>query len=129
MLTWKMDLDRVILSLLFVAQLTEWLLYVGYQKKLDRVIKSPLASETLALSEAAKAGVVSKLQETFRQLRLPEVLCQTDNASLVETLESSNLVSDQYLRSDVARVKEMMAKKEIQTEWIKGREQVAGCLT
>ena len=29
----------------------------------------------------------------------------------------------------MARVKEMMAKKEIQTEWIKGKEQVVDCLT
>ena len=100
-------------------------------KKLDRVTKSPLASETLALGEAADAGVLiaAMLQETFRLPRLPEVLCKTDNASLVETLKSSNLVSDRRLRIDVARVKEMMAKKEIQTEWIKGREQVADCLT
>ena len=39
--------------------------------------------------------------------------------TFVETLKSSNLVSDQYLRVDVARVKKMMAK-EIQTEWIRG---------
>ena len=69
------------------------------------------------------------LQETFRLPRLPEVLCKTDNASLVETLNSSNLLSDQHLRIDEARVKKMMAKKEIQTEWIKGKEQVADCLT
>lgn len=69
------------------------------------------------------------LQEIFRLPRLPEVLCKTGNASLVETLNSSNLVSDRCLRVDVVRLKEMMAKKEIQTEWIRGREQVADCLT
>ena len=29
----------------------------------------------------------------------------------------------------MARVKEMIAKKEIQSEWIKGKEQIADCLT
>ena len=65
------------------------------------------------------------LQETFRIPRLLEVLCKTDSASLIELLNSSNMVSDRHLIIDVARVKEMMAKKEIQTEWIKGKEQVA----
>ena len=54
------------------------------------------------------------LQETFRLPRLPEVLCKTENAFLAETLNSASLVSDQHLRIDVARVKEMMTK-EIQT--------------
>ncbi|GAB1597641.1 hypothetical protein Ahia01_000040700, partial [Argonauta hians] len=64
------------------------------------------------LSEAADAGVLisAMLQEIFRLPKLPEVLCKTDNASLVETLKSSNLVSDRRLRIDVARVKEMIAK-------------------
>ena len=50
------------------------------------------------------------LEETFRLPRLPEVLCKTDYVSLIDTL-NSNLVSDQHLRIDVARVKEMIAKK------------------
>ena len=93
-------------------------------KKLNCVTKSLLASETLAFSKAAEGSVlvVAMLQETFRLHRLPEVLCKTDNMSLVETLKSSNLVSDQYLRIDVVSVKERMAKKEIQTEWIKWKE-------
>ena len=38
----------------------------------------------------------------------------------------TNLVSDQCLKIEVVRVKKkMMAKKEIQTEWIKGKEQIA----
>ena len=44
-----------------------------------------------------------------------------NNVSLIETLNSSNLISDWHVRIDVARVKEMMAKKEIQTGWIKGK--------
>ena len=90
-------------------------------KKLDRVTKSPLASETLALSEVADAAVLiaAMLQETFKLSRLSEVFCKTDNVFLVETIKSSNLVSDRHLRIDGARAKEMMARKEIQTEWIK----------
>ena len=98
--------------------------------KKKQVTKSPLTPETLALSEAAQAGILiaAMLQETFRLSRLPLVLYKTDNVFLVETLNSSNLVSDYYLSIDVSRMKEMITK-EIQTEWIKGKEQVADCLT
>ena len=62
-------------------------------KKLDQVTKCPFVSETLALCESAEAGVLiaAMLQETFM---LPEVLCKTDSVSLVETLNSSNQLSD-----------------------------------
>ena len=87
------------------------------KKKLDRVTKNSLASEALTLSEAADVGVLkaAMLQETFRLPRLPEVFCKTDNASLVETLKLSNLVSEWHLRIDVTRMEEMMTQ-EIQTE-------------
>lgn len=100
-------------------------------KKLDRVTKSPLASETLALNEGADAGVLTAvmIQEVFQLSKLPDVLCKTDNASLVETLNSNNLVSDRRLRIDVARLKEMKSRGEIQIEWIKGCDQVSDCLT
>ena len=51
-------------------------------KILNRVTKSPLALETLAFSEVADAGVlIAAMQpEIFRQSRLPEVLCKTNNA-------------------------------------------------
>ena len=50
-------------------------------------------------SEAAIAGelIAAKLQKIFELLRLSEVLYQTDNASLLKTLKSSNLVSDWHL--------------------------------
>ena len=92
---------------------------------------SPLASEALSLAEAADAGFLASvmIQEVFQLNKLPVVRCKTDNASLVETLNSSNLVSDKRLRVDIARVKEMMFKEEITVEWIKGADQVADSLT
>ena len=100
-------------------------------KRLDRVTKSPIASETLALSEGADAGVLiaAMLQETFKLPKLPNVNCKTDNASLVETLSSDNLVKDKRLRIDIARIKEMIQNEEICVEWVKGNEQISDCLT
>ena len=48
-------------------------------KKLDKVTKSPFASETLAHSKAAETEVLiaTMLQETFKLPRLPYVFCKT----------------------------------------------------
>lgn len=100
-------------------------------KKLDRVTKSPLASETLALSEAADAGflVSSLLQEIFGLFSLPPVYCYTDNCSLTSALETSTIISDRRLRVDIARLREMVAKSEIKVFWVDGKLQLADCLT
>ena len=86
-------------------------------KKLDNRIKSPLSSETLVFSEAADAGklIAAMLQEKFRIPRLPEVHCKTDNVSLAKK-KSLNLVNDWWLKIDVAKAKEIIAKKDIQIE-------------
>ena len=67
---------------------------VWKSKKLDRVTKSPLASETMALAEAADSGyyVAAMLQEIFG-VKCP-VKCFTDNKSLKDHLETSNIVSN-----------------------------------
>ena len=84
-------------------------------KKLERVTKSPLASETLALGEAADAGffVSSLVKEIFDLSVLPPVHCFTDNKSLTSALETYNLISDRRLRVDIARLREMVSKKKV----------------
>ena len=100
-------------------------------KKLTRVTKSPLASETLALNEGADSGffIASMLQEIFRMNSRPVVKCITDNASLTETLKTSTIVADKRLRVDVARLREMVREDEITVEWIPGQLQIADSLT
>ena len=100
-------------------------------KKLDRVTKSPLASETLALSEAADAGflISALIQEIFGLSVLPPVQCFTDNKSLTSTLETSNLISDRRLRVDMARLREMVSEEEISVFWVSGDLQLADSLT
>ena len=100
-------------------------------KRLNRVTKSPLASETLALSEGADAGflVSSLVQEVFNLPSLPLVKCYTDNRSLTDTLVTTRVISDRRLRVDVARLREMVAENEITVSWIDGKRQVADALT
>ena len=100
-------------------------------KRLYRVTKSPLASETLALSEGADAGfyVSSLVQEIFNLPSFPSVKCFTDNRSLTDTLVTTRVITDRRLRVDVARLREMVAEKEIDVAWVNGRSQVADALT
>lgn len=100
-------------------------------KRLIRVTKSPLASETLSLGEGADAGflVSSLVQEIFKMTCLPLVNCYTDNNSLTDTLETTKVISDRRLRVDVARLREMVSEKEIAVFWIDGKHQLADALT
>ena len=100
-------------------------------KKLDRVTKSPLASETMALAEAADAGhfVAAMIQEIFGLKQKCKVVCFTDNKSLKDHLETSNIVSDLRLRVDMARLKEMVQMEEITINWVEGKRQLADSLT
>ena len=100
-------------------------------KRLYRVTKSPLASETLALSEGADAGflVSSLVQEIFNLPSLPPVNCYTDNRSLTDTLVTTRVISDRRLWVDIARLREMVAEKEIYVTWVDGKRQVADALT
>ena len=100
-------------------------------KKLNRVTKRPLASEALALSEAADASflMASIWQEVFGLSMLPKVLCRTDNESLEEALYSSKIVSDRHLQVDITCLREMVEENEIQVEWIQKRKQLADCMT
>ena len=96
-------------------------------KKLARVTKTPLASETLALCEGADAAflVASQLTEMFGLSKMPEINCFVDNVSLKETLNTSTIVSDKRLRVDIARLREMVHRGEIQVSWIEGKRQIA----
>ena len=83
-------------------------------------LRSPLASEALALSEEADAGflMASIWQQIFGLSVLPKVLRCTDNESLKEALYSSKVVSDRRLRVDITHLQEMVKEDEIQEEWI-----------
>ena len=123
MLALKMDPHRVVLSSLFVAEWT-------YMLVVNKIWPGNKGSISLRDSSIAIIQLIpAMLQVIFRKPRMSEVHCKADNASLVETWKSSNLVGDQHLKVDVTRVKEMMMKKKIQTEWIRGWEQFANCLT
>ena len=100
-------------------------------KKLDRVTKSPLASEASAVGEAADAGyfIASMLCDTLKDNKLRTVHCFTDNRSLVDTVKSMKMHNDHKLRVDLSRLREMLNRNEITLSWVEGKSQLANCLT
>ena len=100
-------------------------------KKLNRVTKSPLASETMAVNEAAVSGflVAIMVAEVFNLSKRPDVTCRTDCKSLIDTSSTTYVLQDTRLLVDVARLREMVKLNEISIEWVDGRFQLADSLT
>ena len=102
-------------------------------RKVRRVVKSTLAAETLALLDAAEAGVYicTLLAE---MLRVPSsqfpVKCFVDNRSLVDALYSTKLVQDKHLRINIAVLRDMISKTDVHSvEWVQSTKQIANALT
>ena len=100
-------------------------------KKLSRVTKSPLASETSALCDGADAAylIASHLVELFGLKTFPDIHCFVDSVSLKDTLNTTTIVTDKRLRVDIARLREMVFRTEIKVFWVEGKRQIADALT
>ena len=101
-------------------------------RRIRRVVKSTLAAEALALLDGAEAAVylVQIIREIGGDKSQLKVKCYVDNKSLVDALYSSKSVDDKRLRIDIAVLKDMMERKEIESvSWIATSFQLANCLT
>ena len=100
-------------------------------KKLDRVTKSPLASEVMAVADAADSGflVASIVKEIFGLKQSPHIEICTDSKSLQEHLETKKLIQDPCLRVDTARLREMTDIGEVAIKWVPTRLMLADALT
>ena len=100
-------------------------------KKIDRVTKSPLASEVSAIADAADSGhlVAEMIKELYVLEKLPKVVLYTDSKSLKQNLESTHVIQDPRLRVDMARLKQMIDRDEIAINWVPSKLQLADSLT
>ena len=100
-------------------------------KRLDRITKSPLATEISAVADAADYGhlVASMVQEIFCLKEIPVIELMTDSFSLKEHLVSKKIISDPRLRVDIARLREMSELGEVLFKWVPSEQQLADCLT
>ena len=58
------------------------------------------------------------------------IICKTDSMGLYKALYSTKCVQDKRLRVDMARLRQMIERREItQVEWVESSKQLADCLT
>ena len=100
-------------------------------KNLERVTKSPMASETMTLAQSADAGhfVALMTKEIFGLKTAPRVFCKTDNKSLEEHLKISKVIQDLRLRVDITRLQEMEKLGKIEVQWVNKTHQLTDSLT
>ena len=102
-------------------------------RKVRRVVRSTLAAETLALVDAAEAGIyiATLIVEILgkESERVP-VKCYVDNKSLVDSIYSTKSVEDKQLRINIAVLRDLVSKGDIQSvSWVRSSAQLADVLT
>ena len=96
-------------------------------------MKSTLSAECLALQEASECAFYLKtiLSEMLGiSSEDIQIICFTDNKSLVESLHSTKTLEEKRLILDQAILKDMMQKGEIKSvQWLEKQKQLADPLT
>ena len=97
------------------------------------LVKSTLAAETLAFVDGAeKAYLMSKLLAEILHNKKKSYLtieCRTDNKSLFQAAYTLKTLKDSRLNVEMAIVRQMLEREEIELFWIKAKEQLADVLT
>ena len=103
-------------------------------KRIRRVVKSTQAAETLAMVDLAEACIFYKtffceLLHIEDSSKLP-IVCKTDNSGMYDCTHSSTQILDKRLRIEMAILREMVNRKEIDNiTWVPSDHQIADCLT
>ena len=101
-------------------------------KKIQRIVNSTLAAETMALLNGIKDALYVKaiLLELIGTLTSLDIVCYVDNKGLVDAVHSTHLVEDKLTRLSIAAIKEHYEKSEItQVNHIAGAYMLADVLT
>ena len=109
---------------------------IAWQSKhVRRVIKSTLATETLAKVDLAEACIFYR-KFLFEILQLKDnndnikIFCKTDNFCLYDAVHSSTQILDKRLHIEMAIFREMITRKEIaEISWLTTDIQIADSLT
>ena len=102
--------------------------------KCKRVVSSTLSAETLAFKDTLDHGVyvshlISEIYfDQFDKSMVP-VIGFTDNQSLDKALRSSKHVEEKRLNVDLATIRQMQQKDEIEVKWEEGAKQLADPFT
>ena len=95
-----------------------------------RVARSTIEAETMGLCEAAESAIyIRHMWKTTTGEELP-IVCRIDSKTLRTALDSTSAVESKRLRIDIASMKEMIEKGEIErVEWVNTKDQKADILT
>ena len=101
--------------------------------KIKRIARSTLAAECMALQDSTDAAILissllsEMLYEGKKQIK---IIAKTDSKGLHSALYSTKAVQDKRLRVDIASLREMLERRELdQVCWIQSSDQLADCLT
>ena len=100
--------------------------------RIKRVVRSTLAAETLSLISCCDSAVYLKslIESTLNTSNCSIAIeCIVDNKSLYENIHSVKPALEQRLRIDIAALREMVSKHELEVTWKDKRHQLADCLT
>ena len=101
--------------------------------KIESVVRSTLAAETLSLSEALDHVIY--LKETAMELTAVDgdsipIEALVDNQSAEDALYSTKSVDEKWLRIDIGSIKQMLTTGEVaKIQWIPGDKMIANGLT
>ena len=102
-------------------------------KRIKRVVRSTLGAETLSAVDALDSAylVTQILKEMYPEKKDREisVYLYTDNKSLYDALNTSNLMLDKRLRVDISALREMHDQGDVMIRWIETKNQLADVLT
>ena len=101
-------------------------------KKIKRVGRSTLGAETLSAVDALdSAYLVAKILTELVDVNEREIATSlfTDNKSLYDALNTSNLLLDKRLRVDISALREMNDRGEVSYHWVESSQQLADVLT
>ena len=101
-------------------------------KRIQRVVKSSMAAETLALVEGLESALLIKslLNEILHQNKktIP-IEAITDSKSVFQSAYSTNQILDKGQRINMSMLREYIAMKEVSLKWVPTDHQLANVLT
>ena len=100
--------------------------------RIKRVVRSVLAAETMAMSDAVDMAYVINVMLSdmiFSDGRRLKIVCYTDSHSLSDAIRTSNTTKEKRLLIDIAALREAKDKEEIEVKWIETQKNIANPLT
>lgn len=95
-----------------------------------RVVRSAIEAEAQALSEGIEMAIYLKYIWTELTSNNIKIKAYTDSKTLERGIKSTSGVSSKMLRIEIARFKQMLSRREVETiTWIPREKQIADALT